>query len=161
MLKGTVWSSLQKLSICSSSDGSTVDIGPIRDEEADALLDNPTEPKACFTEGRRGSLSISDCISFFKKVLGPGTSLGIESHLISVLAPYLIELKTATPSFVMWTRWTNLNVDHESIICSEICLTWFFCLGFVSIYRFGFNPHLFLFFLNICPKLLDCLYTEL
>lgn len=62
MIKGTVESSLQKLSIFSTSDGSTVDIGPIRDEEAEALLDNPSEPKACFTEGRSGNLSFSDCI---------------------------------------------------------------------------------------------------
>ncbi|XP_015271641.1 PREDICTED: sodium channel protein type 2 subunit alpha-like isoform X4 [Gekko japonicus] len=47
----------EKLSISSSSDGSTVDIGPMRDEEAEALLDNPSEPKACFTE---------DCVRKFK-----------------------------------------------------------------------------------------------
>ncbi|XP_060112942.1 sodium channel protein type 2 subunit alpha-like [Heteronotia binoei] len=47
----------EKLSISSSSDGSTVDIDPMRNEEADALLDNPSEPKACFTE---------DCVRKFK-----------------------------------------------------------------------------------------------
>ncbi|XP_054826193.1 sodium channel protein type 2 subunit alpha-like isoform X3 [Eublepharis macularius] len=47
----------EKLSFCSSTEGSTVDIGPLRDEEADALLDDPTEPKACFTE---------DCVRKFK-----------------------------------------------------------------------------------------------
>ncbi|XP_077175945.1 sodium channel protein type 2 subunit alpha-like isoform X2 [Paroedura picta] len=47
----------EKLSISSSTDGSTVDFGPIRDEEAEALLDNSSEPKACFTE---------DCVRKFK-----------------------------------------------------------------------------------------------
>lgn len=48
--KCTVDSYLQKLSISSSTEGSTVDIAPL-EEEAEALVEDPTEPKACFTEG--------------------------------------------------------------------------------------------------------------
>ncbi|XP_066490781.1 sodium channel protein type 2 subunit alpha-like isoform X4 [Tiliqua scincoides] len=41
--------SKEKLSISSSTEGSTVDIAPL-EEEAEALVEDPSEPKACFTE---------------------------------------------------------------------------------------------------------------
>nr|XP_056717160.1 sodium channel protein type 2 subunit alpha-like [Euleptes europaea] len=47
----------EKLSISSSTDCSTVEINPLGDEEAEALLVDPSEPKACFTE---------DCVRKFR-----------------------------------------------------------------------------------------------
>ncbi|XP_062972515.1 sodium channel protein type 2 subunit alpha-like isoform X5 [Elgaria multicarinata webbii] len=43
--------SKEKLSLFSSTEGSTINIASLGEEEADAAVEDPSQPKACFTEG--------------------------------------------------------------------------------------------------------------
>lgn len=57
-----MWSYLQKLSISSTTEGSTIDVAPLGEEEVEDAAEDPSQPKACFTEGIKGSKPNSgDC----------------------------------------------------------------------------------------------------
>nr|XP_034988935.1 sodium channel protein type 2 subunit alpha-like [Zootoca vivipara] len=43
--------SKEKLSISSTTEGSTIDVAPLGEEEAEDAAEDPSQPKACFTEG--------------------------------------------------------------------------------------------------------------